>query len=259
MTDWKSALPNASSEKHTATAGMPKCSIHPHAAAPWLSLSRAPPSLLTTYFRAYLLTNFMKAYFWVTFLDYIFSPGISGLVALAGVTECTKIGHRHSLAIFHRRPRYRREFLQWSQSPLQSLRKSPFVIFGREEVVHLRPKVTRFYRGALKITAATAEHRAILVRSASPWSLKLSTAVGCPSPPLWIPKCRKIISTIAFARLPNYRGTKKTPFLHEHFRKVRANFCLLPCDTNQEPNRICSKSSFRSTCWFWVDFMPWWS
>ena len=34
--------------------------------------------------------------------------------------------------------------------------------------------------------------------------------------------------------------TKKTPRLHDFFRKVRANFCLLPCDTSQEPNGYCS-------------------
>ena len=28
-----------------------------------------------------------------------------------------------------------------------------------------------------------------------------------------------------------------TPCLHKLFRQVHMNFCLLPCDTNQEPNR----------------------
>ena len=34
---------------------------------------------------------------------------------------------------------------------------------------------------------------------------------------------------------------KKTPRLHELFRKVRANFCLLPCDASQEPDGNCSE------------------
>ena len=34
---------------------------------------------------------------------------------------------------------------------------------------------------------------------------------------------------------------KKTPRLHELFRKVRANFSLLSCDTSQEPNGHCSE------------------
>ena len=40
---------------------------------------------------------------------------------------------------------------------------------------------------------------------------------------------------------PKSRNTKKTPRLHEHFRKVRVNFCLLPCDASQEPNANCSE------------------
>ena len=34
---------------------------------------------------------------------------------------------------------------------------------------------------------------------------------------------------------------KKTPCSRELFRKVRANFCLLPCDASQETNRNCSE------------------
>ena len=33
-------------------------------------------------------------------------------------------------------------------------------------------------------------------------------------------------------QIPKYQ---KTPCLHEVFRQVRANFCLLPCDASQEP------------------------
>ena len=42
-------------------------------------------------------------------------------------TECTKLAHRHSLAIFHRRLGYRREFRNGSEfCPLLSPRKLPF-------------------------------------------------------------------------------------------------------------------------------------
>ena len=43
---------------------------------------------------------------------------------------------------------------------------------------------------------------------------------------------------------PKSRNTKKTPRSRELFRKVRANFSLLPCDTSQEPQR----KLFRKTC-----------
>ena len=47
--------------------------------------------------------------------------------------------------------------------------------------------------------------------------------------------------------VPVFKGPKPTPNLttiektrlHKMFRKVRANFCLLPCDTSQEPNGNC--------------------
>ena len=52
--------------------------------------------------------------------------------------------------------------------------------------------------------------------------------------------------------------THKTPRLHELFRKVRVNFCLLPCDASQEPNGNCSeKNLFRWTFLFWVAFFGW--
>ena len=48
---------------------------------------------------------------------------------------------------------------------------------------------------------------------------------------------------------------QKTLRLREHFRKVRANFCLLPCYTSQEPKGNCvQKYLFRWTFLFWVDF-----
>ena len=34
---------------------------------------------------------------------------------------------------------------------------------------------------------------------------------------------------------------KNTAFTRIFFRKVRANFCLLPCDIGQEPNGSCSE------------------
>ena len=38
-------------------------------------------------------------------------------------------------------------------------------------------------------------------------------------------------------KIPKYQ---KTPRLRELLRKVRANFCLLPCNTSQERDRNCS-------------------
>ena len=40
---------------------------------------------------------------------------------------------------------------------------------------------------------------------------------------------------------PNPETPKETPRLHDFFRKVRVNFCLLPCGTNQEADRNCSQ------------------
>ena len=40
---------------------------------------------------------------------------------------------------------------------------------------------------------------------------------------------------------PKSRNSTKTPRSHALFREVRANFCLLPCDTSQEPNGNCSE------------------
>ena len=36
---------------------------------------------------------------------------------------------------------------------------------------------------------------------------------------------------------------KKAPRSHELFRKVRANFCPLPCDTSQEASGNCSEKT----------------
>ena len=60
---------------------------------------------------------------------------------------------------------------------------------------------------------------------------------------------------------PKFRNTKKTPRLHELFRKVRTNFSLLSCDMSQEPNGNCSaklvqRSFFISGGFFRADFPP---
>ena len=70
---------------------------------------------------------------------------------------------------------------------------------------------------------------------ASPCSLRitnLKVTFGTSSE--WLKTCRGPNTH------PKSRNTKKTPRLHELFRKVRANFSLLSCDTSQEPNRNCS-------------------
>ena len=50
---------------------------------------------------------------------------------------------------------------------------------------------------------------------------------------------------------PRSRTTKKkkTPRLHELFRRVRANFCLPPRDTSQEPGRNCSEKLVQINFW----------
>ena len=54
---------------------------------------------------------------------------------------------------------------------------------------------------------------------------------------------------------------KKTPRSHELFRKVRANFSLLSCDTSQEPSGNCSDKLVQMNFFilggfFRVDFPP---
>ena len=61
-------------------------------------------------------------------------------------------------------------------------------------------------------------------------------------------------------RGPKSRNTNKTPRLHELFRKIRANFCLLPCDKSQEPKGNCSEklvqmNFFMLGGFFRVDFL----
>ena len=56
-------------------------------------------------------------------------------------------------------------------------------------------------------------------------------------------------------KVPKYQ---KTPRLHELFQKVRANFCLLPCDASQEPNGNCSEKLFQMKFFIWVvDLFGW--
>ena len=40
-------------------------------------------------------------------------------------------------------------------------------------------------------------------------------------------------------KIPKYQNNTVSPRLHELFRKVRPNFCRLPCDASQEPNGNC--------------------
>ena len=50
---------------------------------------------------------------------------------------------------------------------------------------------------------------------------------------------------------------KKTARLHKlFFFKVRANFCLFPCDTSQDPNGNCSEKLVEMNFFIWVDFPP---
>ena len=52
---------------------------------------------------------------------------------------------------------------------------------------------------------------------------------------------------------PQIQKYQKTPRLRELFRKVRANFCLLPCDTTQEPNGNCSNKLVQMNFLFFRD------
>ena len=45
--------------------------------------------------------------------------------------------------------------------------------------------------------------------------------------------------------------------LRELFRKVRANFCLPPCDTSQEPNRNCSEKLVQMSFFILGGFFGW--
>ena len=49
---------------------------------------------------------------------------------------------------------------------------------------------------------------------------------------------------------------QKTPRLREHFRKVRVNFCLRPCDTSQETNANCSEKLVQVNSFIWGGFPP---
>ena len=47
---------------------------------------------------------------------------------------------------------------------------------------------------------------------------------------------------------------KKTPRLHELFRKVRVNFSLLTCETSQKPTRNCSEKLVQMNSFIWGGF-----
>ena len=49
---------------------------------------------------------------------------------------------------------------------------------------------------------------------------------------------------------PKSRNTQKTPRLHELFRKVRTNFCLLPCDASQELSGNCSEKRVQMSVFY---------
>ena len=55
-------------------------------------------------------------------------------------------------------------------------------------------------------------------------------------------------------KLPKYQ--KNTAFT-KLFRKVHANFCLLPCDTSQEPDGNCSEKLAHMNFFILDDFFRW--
>ena len=102
----------------------------------------------------------------------------SGVVVLATTaqhgncysTECTKIAHRHSLAIFTAdegiagNSAARTNFTHF----LRRRNRGSLAFFFAEEIAHLGASKNRaIFWGAVKIAAATAENRAILVHSAT--------------------------------------------------------------------------------------------
>ena len=92
----------------------------------------------------------------------------SGSQAGTAAPECTKIAHRRSLAIFAAdsgiagNSAVGIKFVPFNR---RENRRS-LAIFFAEEIAHLgASKIARFCGGAVKIAAATAENRAILVHS----------------------------------------------------------------------------------------------
>ena len=83
--------------------------------------------------------------------------------------ECTKIAHRRSLAIFAADSGIAGNSAVGIKSVPFNRRENRrlLAIFFAEEIAHLGAlKIARFCGGAVKIAAATAENRAILVHSA---------------------------------------------------------------------------------------------
>ena len=82
--------------------------------------------------------------------------------------ECTKIAHRHSLAIFTAEAGIARNSavgISFSPFNRRENRRS-LASFDHKEIAHLGAfKIARFCGGAVKNAAATAENRAILVHS----------------------------------------------------------------------------------------------
>ena len=84
------------------------------------------------------------------------------------MTECTKIAHRRSLAIFAAsegiagNSAARTTFTHF----IRRRNRGSLAIFFAEEIGHLGASKNRaIFRGAVKIAAAAAENRAILVHS----------------------------------------------------------------------------------------------
>ena len=89
---------------------------------------------------------------------------------LAFLDECTKIAHRHSLAIFMSDSgiaRHSAMGISVARSHRRENHRS-LAIFDRREIAHLgASKIVQSCGGAVKIEAATAENRAIWVHSIS--------------------------------------------------------------------------------------------
>ena len=86
------------------------------------------------------------------------------------------------------------------------------------------------YQGALK---QNCEHSAKIANRLSE---------NCEQTELWTNGHCRFWTNIGGPKThPKSGNTKKTPRPRELFREIRANFCLLPCDTSQEPNGNCSE------------------
>ena len=100
--------------------------------------------------------------------------------------ECTKIAHRHSLAIFTAEEGIAGNSAARIIFPRFYRRKnrSSLAIFFAEEIAHLGASKSRaIFLGAVKIAAAAAENRAILVHSVPRYQKPERGYIGCSLPP----------------------------------------------------------------------------